>query len=231
MNHSEQMNELLAALSLAQGEIDNALKDADNPHFKSKFADLASVRDAIRGPLAKHKLCYVQTPEAEGAKVTVTTMLGHASGQWVSGSLTLTARDATPQSVGSAITYARRYGLSAIVGVAPEEDDGNAASAPPRQAAHRVNGVTPAPANKPRTVAERVAAFSAQMVGLGLAVEGDVEKRLTEEFGPEWGPMRDWPEAAADRVREACKAYERKAREFIGEMTEKSKKKPKGVPA
>lgn len=124
---SEGINELAAALAKAQGAIRGAAKDTANTFFKSKYADLASVWEACRGPLTENGLSVVQLPSAEGAKVTVTTMLAHASGQSITGHLTASAKDDSPQAVGSAITYLRRYGLQSMVGVAPEDDDGEAA--------------------------------------------------------------------------------------------------------
>lgn len=127
MRRSEMIGQIADALAKAQAKIKAAAKDANNPHFKAAYADLASVRAACNEQLAGHGIAVIQTPEADGARVTVTTLLAHSSGEWIEGALTLTARDATPQSVGSAITYGRRYGLASMVGVAPDDDDGEAA--------------------------------------------------------------------------------------------------------
>jgi len=105
-----------------------ASKDATNPHFKSKYADLASVWEACRGPLTANGLSVSQLPAVDGMRVTLTTVLMHESGQFISQDLTMTAAANTPQAVGSALTYARRYALASIVGVAQADDDGNAAS-------------------------------------------------------------------------------------------------------
>ena len=129
MTHSEQINELSTALSKAQGLIEGAKKDAANPFFKSKYADLASVWDACRAALAVNGLAVIQSPAAEGTRVSVDTLLTHSSGQWVAGTVSVTAREDSPQAIGSAITYLRRYALQSFVGVAPEDDDANAASA------------------------------------------------------------------------------------------------------
>jgi hypothetical protein len=125
---SAAIGALAAALAKAQGEMEAAAKANVNPHFKSKYADLASVWDACRGPLSKHGLAVLQPVSADGPKVTITTVLAHSSGEWIEEALTMTAQQNTPQAVGSAITYGRRYGLSAMVGIAPDDDDGNAAS-------------------------------------------------------------------------------------------------------
>lgn len=125
---SEHINELTTALAKAQGEITGALKDSANPFFKSKYADLASCWDACRAPLAKNGLSVFQVPETTENGLTLITTLAHASGQFVRGSLPVTPKDDTPQAMGSALTYARRYALTAFVGIAQIDDDGNAAS-------------------------------------------------------------------------------------------------------
>lgn len=128
MNKSESIGALAGALSKAQAEIRGAVKDTANPFFKSKYADLSSVWEACREPLAKNGLSIVQTNRAGEGRVIVETLLMHASGEWISGELDMRPVKDDPQGVGSAITYARRYALAAMVGVAPEDDDGNAAS-------------------------------------------------------------------------------------------------------
>ena len=129
MTHSEQINEIATAIAKAQGQIKGASKDANNPFFKSKYADLASVWDACRAALAVNGLAVIQSPSAIGTSVSVDTLLAHASGQWIAGTVSVTAREDTPQAIGSAVTYLRRYALQSFVGVAPEDDDGNLASA------------------------------------------------------------------------------------------------------
>jgi hypothetical protein len=126
---SEQINELAAALAKAQGQIQGAVKDSTNPAFKSRYADLASVWDACRVALSLNGLAVLQGPALVGQGVSVTTRLLHSSGQWAESTLVLPMDKATAQGAGSAITYARRYALAAMVGVAPDDDDdGNAAS-------------------------------------------------------------------------------------------------------
>jgi len=129
MTHSETINEIAAAIAKAQGQIKGASKDANNPFFKSKYADLASVWDACRAALSANGLAVIQSPSAEGTRVSVDTLLTHSSGQWMAGTVSVTAKEDTPQAIGSAITYLRRYALQSFVGVSPEDDDANAASA------------------------------------------------------------------------------------------------------
>lgn len=138
MEMSPEISELAKALSAAQRKIQPAVKDKVNPHFKSSYADLASVWDACRTHLADAGLSVVQGPRADEAKVSLTTMLLHTSGQWMRSELTMTAQQNTPQAIGSCLTYLRRYALAAMVGIAPAEDDGNAASGNGRPAAVEV---------------------------------------------------------------------------------------------
>jgi hypothetical protein len=131
--HSRELGELFLALSKAQGEIRGAIKDSKNPFFKSNYADLASCWEAIREPFSKHQLAVVQTTDAyrdpdHPEAVCVVTWLGHSSGQWLRGKLVMRPVKADPQGYGSCITYARRYALAAIAGVAQVDDDGNHAS-------------------------------------------------------------------------------------------------------
>lgn len=125
MAKSEQINELAAALSQAQGEMQPAVKDKINPFFKSSYADLGSVWDAARPVLSKYGLCVMQTTEfsAEKNQLMMVTTLAHTSGQWMTSELPLNPAKNDSQGVGAAITYLRRYSLSAIVGVVCDDDD------------------------------------------------------------------------------------------------------------
>jgi len=125
---SRDLNELFAALAKAQGDIEGAKKDSDNPHFKSKYADLASVWAAVRAPLAKNGLAVMQWPRTVGNGVEVETILAHASGQYMSDVFWVPCNKMDAHGLGSATTYARRFSLASILGVAPEDDDGNGAA-------------------------------------------------------------------------------------------------------
>jgi hypothetical protein len=159
MNKSEQIGELAAALAKAQGQMGSAHKDASNPFFKSKYADLSSIVDAIKGPLSANGIAYVQTTDTDDSGVLVETTLIHSSGQWISGSLRMRPVKDDPQGIGSCITYARRYGLQAIVGLDADDDDGNAASGnnsqPKAQAAPRPAAATQPPAQSPDVAIRR----------------------------------------------------------------------------
>lgn len=132
MTRSDNIQDLAAALAKAQGEIEGAKKDSKNPHFGSKYASLSAVWDAIRDPLSKHELSVAQFPRLVSVGETTwmiecETLLMHAGGQWISDTLAIPLTKVDAQGVGSAISYARRYSLMAVAGVAPEDDDANAA--------------------------------------------------------------------------------------------------------
>lgn len=127
MQTSEQIDQLATALAKAQGSMHGALKDSANPFFKSKYADLESVWTACRKALSENGLSVVQSTSGVENGVAVTTTLLHASGQWMRDTLPLHPKDTSPQGIGSAITYGRRYALAAMVGVYQTDDDGEAA--------------------------------------------------------------------------------------------------------
>lgn len=149
---TEAIDKLAPAVIKAQGLIEGALKDSNNPHFKSKYADLSSVWAAIKPALQANGLAVLQPlVEAPAGFVGVDTILVHESGQTLSSRSFIPFRDATnPQAAGSAITYARRYALSSLMGVCPEDDDGNSATKGQKVAA---------PSRPEQTTAERVAAI------------------------------------------------------------------------
>ena len=125
---SDQISEIAKALCKTQATVEAVKKDSKNPFFKSSYADLASIWHAIREPLTSNGLSVLQEPSTEGNKVRITTTLMHTSGEFLRSVLEVPAVKVDPQGIGSAITYARRYALGAIVGIAPEDDDCNAAS-------------------------------------------------------------------------------------------------------
>lgn len=149
MIRSESIKELAAALAKAQGQMPNASKSAANPYFKSVYADMSSIVDAIKKPLSDNGIAYVQTTDTEDGTVTVETTLLHSSGEWLSSQLRMRPVKDDPQGIGSALTYARRYSLQAIVGLAAEDDDGNAATGHTQTASKPKALPAPAPADTP----------------------------------------------------------------------------------
>jgi len=172
LDRSQQLGALAAALAKAQGAIGDALKDSRNPHFGSMYADLASNWEACRAALSANGLAIVQRPSFDGRLVSVETLLLHTSDQWLVSTLSATPMKPDAQGIGSVITYLRRYALASMVGIAPAEDDGEAAvgrgsqalqqarqaaprAAQPKAQAAPKNGTSagPAPASTPAAAA------------------------------------------------------------------------------
>lgn len=130
MTASAELNELGKALASAQAEMKNAKLNKVNPHFKSKYADLAEIRDTVTPALTKNGIAVVQGTDATDNGLVVFTRLIHASGQWIESRFPIPYDK--PQTMGSGITYGRRYTLSAVCNIAADEDDdGNAANEKP----------------------------------------------------------------------------------------------------
>jgi ERF superfamily len=128
---SAEVAAVATALIAAQREFAPAIKSAENPHFKSKYVPLDAVLDAVGGSLREHGLALVSQTWVDGDDTLLTTRIIHAaSGEWLGATLPIDPTQPTPQAVGSAITYARRYTTMSLLGIAPEDDDGEAASKP-----------------------------------------------------------------------------------------------------
>jgi hypothetical protein len=152
MNSSASIASLAAALVKAQAKIEGATKDKTNPHYKSKYADLSSVVEAIKKPATDNGLTWTQIMHPAENAAAVETIILHSSGEWLScGAISVPVTKSDAQGYGSALTYARRYSLSAAFGVAPEDDDGNAAAAAAPKLA-----VTPTAGAKDRLTAKQV---------------------------------------------------------------------------
>ena len=127
MNKSESIAAISQAISKAQGEVENASKNAKNPHFKSKYADLAELLNTVRPVFSGHGLAIVQMPSFVDGVASVETLISHSSGEWISSICSAPVSKQDAQGVGSAITYLRRYSLAAMCGIAQEDDDANSA--------------------------------------------------------------------------------------------------------
>jgi hypothetical protein len=125
MKTSNEINELAAAMAIAQGQMGAAYKNSSNPHFKSSFADLASISDVIKQPLSENGLSVVQFPINNEQGVAITTRVMHKSGQWIEESFGIKPVKAGPQEYGSLISYFRRYALAAIFAIPQTDDDAN----------------------------------------------------------------------------------------------------------
>lgn len=167
---SGRFGKLAAAMAKAQGTMKGALKDSANPFFKSKYADLASVWSDCRQPLSENEIAVFQMPATCGKKVTITTLLAHPSDQWLENELEMESKDASPQGVGSAITYARRYALAAMVGAYQIDDDGETAQG-------RQNGASTLPEGRPEQP-QNFAEAKALADKFRAALKGGVDGRV-----------------------------------------------------
>ena len=128
MNLDHSNAALFAALALAQAEVENATKGSVNPHFKSRYADLAEVLNTVRPVFSKHGIAIIQSTGFSDGLVSVTTALVHKEGGYVTSVASCTPAKVDAQGVGAATTYLRRYSLAAATGVAQEDDDGQSAA-------------------------------------------------------------------------------------------------------
>lgn len=149
MKASASITTIAAVLPKVQAEVKGAVKDATNPHFKSRYADLTSVIDACKAALNKHGITFLQPVRTGEAGVIVETVLLHTSGEWISEELELPVSKNDAQGVGSAITYGRRYGLQSMVGIPAEDDDGNAASKAPNASSAAADKIIAANKERP----------------------------------------------------------------------------------
>ena len=202
MQKSDSLDMLGQAMADAQPAVKTAIMGSTNPFFRSKYADLGAVWDAIREALKSKGLSIVQMPDALGSDPALTTILLHESGQWISGTypLVVSSKDETAQGYGSAMTYARRYGLAAVMGViADEDDDGNAASKP---------------ASKPHSSQNNSGAAYPKPIGLRIETGETLIQPATaasESITPDYskgvqGVPKDWKawgQKALDAVRKA----------------------------
>ena len=187
MKQSESIKNLAEAMAQAQGAMGAAIKGSSNPFFKSKYADLGSVIEAIKPHFAANGLSYVQFPVSGESSVGVTTRLMHSSGEWLEQDYFIPLGKMDAQAAGSAITYARRYALQAIAGIPSEDDDGNAAT----QAAPAV----------PKTVTKAQAKIISDLI---QKTESDLE-RFCNVFGCESIDLLD-----ANKFENAKEILERK---------------------
>jgi hypothetical protein len=185
MEKSATVGAISKAIAAAQVKMGAAKFDSKNPHFNSRYASLASVMEAVK-PMADVGIAITQDcsviRDGNGAQVVVTTMLSHAeSGEWITGNISMKVERDTPQGVGSALTYARRYAISSIAGIAADEDDDSEGAEPARKApvsAPKASKPAPAPKvdpEKSEAVANMVAEFGGKVV--------QDSKKISEEIG------------------------------------------------
>lgn len=164
MKHSDELKSLAKALAKFQADIKDPARDKDNPYFKSKYVALDGLLDAVRPVLAANGLSFIQSPVSNGQDMGVATLLMHDSGEWIeSDPFMLHAVKNDPQAGGSAITYARRYSLSAVLGVAwDDDDDANMATKGHQSRPNAQNAPAKGDCTKAGRQAEKTASSSSQ---------------------------------------------------------------------
>ena len=186
MNASPTITAIAPALVAAVGELAPVAKDATNPAFRNRYATLDSMMEQVRPVLARHGLAVLQSvthPETDAGRVVgiaVETRVLHTSGEWLAGLVTLPVEKSTAQGTGSAISYGRRYGLSALLGLTAEDDDGQAASAP-KAAPARAARAAAAPA-APSYVTEQRLYESVPTTPRRRAYTGDIAEALRTPY-------------------------------------------------
>ena len=142
MRTSQSIVELATSLSIAQGQMTGAVKGSKNPFFKSSYADIKDVINAIREPFNSNGLSYTQFPINKNDMIGVVTRIMHSSGEWLESEFFLPVGKKDAQGYGSAITYARRYALQSMAGIPSVDDDGNSSSSSTNKVIYKVETVT-----------------------------------------------------------------------------------------
>lgn len=170
LNTDKATPDLFSAMAKAQGEIENAAKSSTNPHFRSKYADLAEVLNTIRPILSKHGLSLIQSTGFDGSMVSVTSLLAHESGGYVTSVASCVPAKSDAQGIGSATTYLRRYSAAAVAGIAQEDDDGQSAA----------HSEKPAPVQRGNPMDGVMDHFTQEEVIELRAVAADIEDRIED---------------------------------------------------
>ncbi|HCW17343.1 MAG TPA: hypothetical protein DHL02_05155 [Achromobacter sp.] len=196
MQHSESMKAIAPALLAAQKATEFAKKDATNPHFKNKYADLPAVIEAVKPALNAAGIVYIQTASpSDDNRLHLATMLMHESGEWISDTLVMPLPKQDPQGYGSAMTYARRYALAAITGVYQDDDDGNAASGPATRSTQAQNDAAPDESQATEADAMIVAQMNAaatvpDLVKLMNGLAADQKRLVTQHFNQRMSELK-----------------------------------------
>jgi hypothetical protein len=182
VNTSVEIDKIAGALVAVQAAMKPAIKDATNPHFRSKYADLGAIWEACREPLTKNGIFVGQDVTGDSGCVAVTTRMIHTSGQWVEfGPLVIPLGRHDAQAVGSGVSYGKRYALAAALGIiAEDDDDGNTAtaSAPKPQPAYAQG--TRKPATNGKEVANAAEAVTAERKVVAV-ISADQRKQLQKD--------------------------------------------------
>lgn len=214
MRSSDSIAAIAPALVAASGELSPVGKDATNPAFRNRYATLDAIMEQVRPVLARHGLAVMHSvthPETDGGRVvglSIETRLLHRSGEWMANMVTLPVEKPTAQGAGSAISYGRRYGLSALLGLTAEDDDGQSASAPAKRAPENARREPdPEPAAGQR-LHDRVPTTPPAAMSLAKAETVELKGKRLADMEPErLAAVRAWAvEKANNYVIAACDA-------------------------
>lgn len=180
---SESIKEISIALAKFNAEMPRVEKDATNPHFRNRYASLDNIIEEVKPLLAKHGLSFLQMAGGDGERLTMTTLLMHTSGEWIeSEPLVMRPTKNDPQGMGSASTYARRYSLSAFLGIATgEDDDGNDASQPVQSTQTRDNTQTYQNRSQSNTGQSGATSNAITSGQIGMIKKLKLEKQMSDE--------------------------------------------------
>lgn len=198
MKHSESIGNIAKALVEVQRELAPIGKDSVNPHFKTKYASLDKLTEIVRPILCKHDIAIMQGgAEQDDKGITVETKLLHSSGEWISGTYRLPMEKTNPQGAGSAITYARRYGLGSILALTTDDDDDANEASKPRPVAKAQPAKTPeaAYASKVKSYRNAFAEKGGDCAKFDKAA-AEYAPRTPPELNPALESLADWCKAA-----------------------------------
>ena len=203
---------LAEALAKAQSTMQNAIKDTDNPYFKSTYADLTSCFDAMREPFCDNGLSICQTMSVAGNRTLIQTTLLHASGESMESEMLLPNLD-NPQKLGSAITYYRRYMLCAIAGIAPADDDGNdATNEVGVQKKINENKTTPEPLTKlPKTNLQKLTNEERKLIIFELE-DYFSKKEKEQDQALAWAQVKSFKQASDEKLKKLLDTSRKKGK-------------------
>lgn len=183
MTQSETVSKLFTALTKAQQEMEKAVKDSSNPFYKSKYANLEAVIDASRSHLVANGLCVMQFhASGDDGRVYLTTVVGHESGEFISSTGSMKPKEDTPQAIGSALTYLRRYDYASAIGLAQKDDDGETAEGRGDTRTTKIEKKEPREEQEREAVLQEISAFFAQTdKNIGTAIKLIVLKGKTKK--------------------------------------------------
>lgn len=176
MKTSESVKEIYGALAVAIGDIQNPPKNAVNPHFKNRYAELSVILETVKPILKKNGLAVIQGVETDGNRVMIQTRIIHVSGEWIESELTLQAAGTDPQKIGSAITYGRRYAISAILNIAADDDDDGEGNRK-KENQKPVAATTPPKNNQPKPAAKTQNPLDKELLGILDMIEPNRQKQ------------------------------------------------------